>query len=183
MPCAHSRGSNVQEGQHSRLRVPYDAIAKIIEVVCARRPGIHHGGHTAPKREGIRLNGFAARLAPHVYMNVKVDQAGRDVQPSYIDGLYGIRYRNGLIDTNNLPACYRDIHHAIRVVLRIDHMTALEQEVMLWTRLGSNTSSEQKNGQEIAHFGLGRGRMALRPPRVRRRVCLQAGCYGYPSRW
>ena len=82
-------------------------------------------------------------------MHVDVDQPGSHVQPGDVHHLFGFRRIDLLGDARDAAAFDSHVPDAIDAVLGIDHVPALQQQII--TRLRRGSRNEKDENREPSH--------------------------------
>ncbi len=80
-----------------------------------------------------------------VDVHVDIDQTGDHVQPCAVDHLPRFERIDLRSDASDLVAADGHVHLAVDLVLRIDQVTALEEQVIL--RLGAQSAAKPKENK------------------------------------
>ena len=136
LSTSHAVTDDVQKGKDAGGRAIDDALLEILEAAPAGSPGVDNGRHAGARRDDVRVHavvaGVRALLArSRVHVRVNVDDARGDEQPSRVNRLRRIRGIDLRRDRGNPPGRNRDVSNGVHVVARIDHVPALQQQVVL----------------------------------------------------
>ena len=145
-PTVHAICHDVQEGQHSYSGAVDDFFLFLKKRL---RPGgacIHDGGHAGLQCH-ISRNSKWQRMCSRVGrepvqrrpamtdMVVNIDEPGRYIEIRDIHNLPGLIRRNVFLDGSNFALENTDVSYLIDVIRRVNHMAALQQQVVTLARL------------------------------------------------
>ena len=133
-PALHPRADDVDEGEDARLRRVDDVGLELAEVAPAGAADVDQRGLAAAERVAVGQDrrqpvaqvGVGLGAVEHV--GVQVDEPGHDVQARRIDDaarLGGVDRRR---DLGDLAGGDGDVHEAVAPVLRVDDVTALDED-------------------------------------------------------
>ena len=134
----HALVDDVDIGKDARL-LPIDHRGfEMAEMPAASGAGIHHRRHTRAKTVRVSDDAQAFRAALRctcvIYVHMDVDDARRNVAALYIHHTCGISRVQVRTHSHDFFSTDGHVTLAVDIVLRVDHMTALQQEIVLHAR-------------------------------------------------
>ena len=135
--------ADVEEGENARRRQRRDVAQQAADIVCACAAGIDGGGHTRAARDEVRID--AQERATPIDMGVEVDQSGNDIAARHVAGFrrMGVADRGG--DRGDLAAAEGDIHGGVDSLRGIDHMPALQDQIVARHGSGSGVQAAARS--------------------------------------
>ena len=130
-----------KKGQHPHLGAIDDLLFFQKKRFRARTPCVHHRGHARLQRD-VRGDPVwrcvdaafrskpVERRASMADMDVNINKTGSDIEPGSVHHLPRLTGGNVFFDRGNSVFRHRDVHHRVHVVGGINHMAALQQQVV-----------------------------------------------------
>ena len=141
---------DVQHDEDAGPRDVDDAGLEIVEGPPARAARVDHGRGARAEREPVRRH--APRVGPTgISVEMDVDQPGRDVQPRHVHGLRCRGRINRCRHRRNLAILDRHVTDGAHPVPRVDHVAALEEEIVSGGCAGLADRQPQQQHSESYH--------------------------------
>ena len=118
---------DIQQGEHPRLGRRGDELAKPTQRQRSRRPRVEPGRH--PRAPGDRIGVDAPPRGAAIDVGVKVDQAGRYIQPRGIDHLARRLRRDVAIDRRDPSTLDRHVERTGAPAAGVDDLAAADEHV------------------------------------------------------
>jgi hypothetical protein len=109
---------------------------ELAKVAPARAPGVHDGRDSGPEGESVRRKAPVAVAVIRVGLGapedvgVHVHQARSHEKAARVDDRGGGARRDIGRDSGDLASGDGNVHHPVDAVLRVDHVTAFDQEIV-----------------------------------------------------
>ncbi len=147
-----------KKGQHPHLGAIDDFFLFQKKRVRAGTSRVHHGGHARLQRDvrrdpvrrqvGTAFGGEPVeRRAAMADVDVNIDEPGGDVEPGGVHHLSRLAGGNVFFDGGDFVFHHRHVHDCVHVVRGINHMAALQQQVITG-RLGESVGRHTENCNE-----------------------------------
>ena len=127
---------DVGQCEHARAGTADNRVPKGLEVPPAGATGIDDRRDAGAERVTVWVDTVIARVRAGFVraredVHVQVNQAGRHVESPAIHNLEGPASVNRIVDGDYFAAAHRDVAERAQPVLRVDHVTAPQEQVEL----------------------------------------------------